>query len=132
MRPRPWRQPALMVEPVAPPSVVAELLRSKLLEDGAAKWRATGASMRGAVADGTVVHLRPSDGDQLRRGDVVIAELPSGLAVHRVTRVVNGCVRLRGDARRRADPLIPVDAVIGAVEPAPPLRLRSFLYRLLP
>src|SRR4051794_35847818 len=108
---------------MAPPPIVAQLLREKLRVDGVVKWRATGTSMRGAVADGTVVNVRPIVFDQMRAGDVVMAELPSGLAVHRVARVRDGRVRLHGDARRRADPLISLDSIIGAVDPAPPLRL---------
>ena len=129
---RQWRRPALQVEPVAPPKVVAQLLRAKIADTGSVRWMATGHSMRGAIADGSSVTLRSVSPGDVQPGLVVIAEMPFGLAVHRVRRVYGESVQLRGDARRRADPLIPIHAVIGAVDPAPPFRPRSYLFRLVP
>ena len=86
--------------------------------------------MASAIRDGDIVRLVPAT--TVERGDVVMAALPDDrLVVHRVERVAENTVALRGDSSRRIDPSIPIDAVIGVVEPTPRPTLRAHAYRLL-
>lgn len=130
MRLRPWRKPALRPEPMARAAVVGDLVRATLQSNGECTWRARGSSMAGAIRDGDTVRLVPAG--PVEPGDVVMAALPDDrLVIHRVERVADGRVQLRGDACRKADPAIPLSSVIAAVDGAPRPTLRALAYRLV-
>lgn len=61
-----------------------ELCEALLRRGNAVQFRANGQSMSPNVADGDVVVVVPSTAEELRRGDIVLAENPDGLRLHRV------------------------------------------------
>lgn len=112
--------------------VVGDLVRSQLARDGEAWFRATGRSMGGSVASGTLVRL-VAPRAALRAGDVAMAVLAGDrLVLHRVVRVDGGTVVLQGDTCRRPDPPIHAADVIAVADPCPRRPLRSYVYRMLP
>lgn len=82
------------------------LVREVTAHGGALWVRATGNSMRPAIAPGTRVRLAPvSTPDALEVGAVVLARLPSGVTVlHRIVARDGTRVSLRGDNMPVADP----------------------------
>lgn len=59
--------------------------------------------------------------DGVRPGQVVLARHPEGrLILHRVREVRGKSIVLKGDAARRSDPPLPLDAVIGVAPGVPP------------
>lgn len=118
---------------MVPAGDVVALVRDLLARDGEVRWVARGRSMRGSVPDGAAVRLVPPPPGGPAPGDVAMAVLPDGrLVLHRVVAVGDGTVRLRGDACRRADPPVPVAAVVAVAAPRPRRSLRSLLWRLVP
>lgn len=112
---------------------VAALVRDLLRRRGEARWVARGRSMRGSIPDGAEVRLVAPPPGGPRPGDVAMALLPGGrLVLHRVVAVAAGTVRLRGDACRRPDPPVPVEAVVAVADPRPPRSLWSLLWRVVP
>lgn len=118
-----WRQswPALVV------SATARLLLGTLLlllavtvVPRVAGWE-TSVVMSGSMAPtlepGDVVVVRPVDAAQLTPGRIVLADdpdLPGELRMHRISAVVDGGLRLRGDANPQPDgSLVPTSAVHG-------------------
>lgn len=86
--------------------------------------------MLGAIRDGERVRLVAPR--TLRRGLVVMAALPDGrLVLHRVVKVDDEGVWLRGDSCRRADGVIDAGSVVAVAEPNPRRTPRVWLYRLL-
>ena len=75
--------------------------------------------MNPLLATPDVLHVRPYDGAEIRRGDVVVFPSPDGdcKVVHRVLSVDRDGVRTKGDNNRHVDPWIvnPAD-IIGRVE----------------
>ena len=102
------------------------------VESGSQVWvRIRGASMAPAVPAGADVRLGPVRERSLRKGDVVLARLPSGLPVlHRVKSLRAHDVVLQGDALPSADPPVGYPAIVaradavrvGAVELPVPAR----------
>lgn len=86
--------------------------------------------MRGAIRDGERVRLvEPGD---LSVGQVAMAVLPDDtLVIHRVRRVDDGVVFLRGDSCRRSDPPVAADQIVAVVEPTPPPTRLAALYSLI-
>jgi hypothetical protein len=127
-----WGRPALQPESMARADVVAELVASSIERDGYANWRARGHSMLGAIRDGDVVRLVAPTPLSLRRGAVAMAALADGrLVLHRVRKVDQASVTLRGDSCRRGDGSVPVESIVAVASPTPRRTPRSLLYRLL-
>lgn len=116
-----------------PADDLAALVRDLLGRRGEARWVARGRSMRGSIPDGTEIRLVAPPPDGPRRGDVAMAVLPDGrLVLHRVVSVADGTVRLRGDACRRCDPPVPVEAVVAVADPRPRRSPWSLVWRMVP
>jgi hypothetical protein len=98
-------------------SELAELIRLAM-QSGCPIWlRATGDSMAPAIRHGTNVRLSPSQGRLPRRGDIVLAQFPTGkLVLHRVDAVRGTSLTLRGDNHVNRDPVISADALLGVVD----------------
>ena len=127
--PVPSTRPARAELATAPAALVSgrtlELGREELLglvgevvPAGARLWvKVHGASMAPAIPAGADVRLGPVRERSLRKGDVVLARLPSGLPVlHRVTAVRTHDVVLQGDALASADPPVSRDAILARAE----------------
>lgn len=114
-RMRDFDAPPATALPVAVP--LHEAVRT-LVDAGAPVWiRATGTSMRPAIAPGARVRLVPVPPRTLRWGEIVLAELPSGATVlHRVRRERGGVVRLRGDNTTGADAPVPRARVVALAD----------------
>jgi hypothetical protein len=85
--------------------------------DGTLWIRARGHSMEPAVPNGAMLRVGPPSGRPLRRGDVVLARLPTGVpAVHRVIDCGPHTVRLRGDAQFADDPPVAPSDVLAIVD----------------
>ena len=87
--------------------------------------------MAGAIRHGALVRLVPPR--SVAPGDVVMAALPDDrLVLHRIERIDDGTVHLRGDSCWRRDPPIAQDALIASVDPTPRPTLRALAYHLVP
>lgn len=108
----------------APPGALAldeplhRLARDVMAHGGALWIRATGDSMRPAIAPGARVRLVPPCGaSTVRPGAVVLARLPSGVTVlHRVISVDGRRVTLAGDNMPAADPATTLSEVVAVAD----------------
>lgn len=117
-------------EPLVPGAVVGALVADAIARDGQASWVARGSSMGGAIADGERIHLVTPG--SLRVGQVAMAVLGDGtLVVHRIRKLGDGLVVLRGDTCRRSDPPVPADHIVAVVEPTPAPTPIATVYSLL-
>ena len=64
------------------------------------------------IRDGNRVLLAPRD-RPVRRGDIVVVRFGQRLVLHRVTRVMDGRLILRGDASAEPDPIVATGDVVG-------------------
>jgi len=82
---------------IGPPALAAAPVIRALLADGlAVRFRAGGDSMHPALRGGDILIVEPVRAEQVRRGDVVLAQLERGLTAHRVVAVTTD-----GDGQRR-------------------------------
>jgi signal peptidase len=65
----------------------AEVIEAVLESGHSARFTATGDSMYPAIRSGDPLVVEPVDPGALRRGDVVLAQLPRGLTAHRIVRI---------------------------------------------
>ncbi len=94
----------------------AIVLRASLAAGSAARLGATGHSMTPFVRAGDVLTLEPLRGRRPRLGDVVAAASADGrLLVHRLVGWRRDEALTRGDIAERADPPVPVEALLGVV-----------------
>lgn len=72
--------------------------------------------MRGTLAAGDVLQIRPASAGELRRGDVVAFRSGGQVLAHRIVGFENGAFRTQGDGnwRRDSTPLVPGE-IIGLV-----------------
>jgi hypothetical protein len=84
-----------------------------------------GSSMEPALADGDLVEVDLEPGREPRIGDVVLVLQDRAIVLHRlIARTRNGLIT-QGDAARAADPVVPMDRVLGIARMASrPLRAR--------
>lgn len=92
-----------------------ELCAEVLRRGNAVQFRVNGQSMTPNLLDGDDVLVAPASVAELRRGDVVLAENPDGLRVHRIDSldVSLGTATLRSDTGLAIDP--PASRVFGRV-----------------
>lgn len=125
----------------------AALLQSLLGEGRPAVLVVRGFSMLPAIADGATIKVRALQGDEPRRGQVVLLRQADGsLLCHRIVRLWksqgNSWVQTWGDCAPCADRPVMAGALIGIVSPPdgdafppgpslPRLRLRSLKRRLI-
>ena len=104
------RLPALAVDD----EQFAQLL-GEALGRGLAIWiRARGDSMQPAIPPMAAVRIRALDDHTLRRDDVVLALLPHGqFVLHRLVRLSDDFVQLKGDSLARRDAVVRRAAVLG-------------------
>lgn len=101
---------------------VDETELSSMLDDtlarGLAIWiRARGTSMQPAIPPSAAAHIVPIEGRAIREHDIVLARLPHGAFVlHRVERICDDTVQLKGDAMRRRDDLVARTAIVGVCD----------------
>jgi hypothetical protein len=95
----------------------AELL-ADALGRGFAIWiRVRGESMRPAIPSMAAVRIVPLADRQLRKGEIVLARLPTGrFVLHRVVRLSHNGIQLKGDALARRDVNVTRDAVLGVCD----------------
>jgi len=82
---------------------------------GFAIWiRVRGESMRPAIPSMAAVRIVPLAGRLPRKGEVVLARLPTGrFVLHRVVRLSDNSIQLKGDALARRDVNVASEAVLG-------------------
>jgi len=99
----------------APPAILDDLAGQSLRRGNALRVLARGGSMLPFLRDGDVVLVRPATAAEVRIGDVICYEPPSGgLCLHRViARKERGFVT-RGDALAYAE-VVPDATVLGVV-----------------
>jgi len=101
----------------------APLIRS-LLESGlSVRFRATGDSMVPVLRCGDVLIVEPVQAAQVRRGDVVLAELERGLTAHRVVAITTGgdgrsWITTRGDGVKECDARFEPYSLLGIIKTA--------------
>ncbi len=75
-----------------------------------------GSSMQSAYADGDWLLVAPfTAAAPVRLGEVVVARRGERLVTHRVVELRDGMATTKGDACPRADPPVPVGALLGRV-----------------
>ena len=106
-----------MVEVSPPAELLGDLLESSLESGVEASFAVAGNSMRPLVRTGDVVRVRRLGPTEPGLGDVVaIRGMPDGgLLLHRVVRVRNGRLLLRGDNSLVDNGECPMDAVLGVL-----------------
>jgi hypothetical protein len=93
-------------------SVARELLAAGL----GVRFRASGDSMHPTIRNGDAVDLAPCDASALRCGDIVLARAARGLTLHRIVRISDRGIVMRGDNALRSDaPVAPEDILGRAV-----------------
>jgi len=91
-------------------------LREVLAAGHTARFRASGDSMYPAIRSGDYLHIVPCDSSELRLGDVILATTERGLTAHRIVRIRDSRITMRGDNALRADrPVAPAE-ILGRVE----------------
>lgn len=65
----------------------ADVIAAVLESGHSARFTATGNSMYPSIRSGDALVVEPVDPGALRRGDVVLAQLPRGLTAHRIVRM---------------------------------------------
>ena len=96
------------------PQKMLEIARGVIREGGQMWIVATGESMLPTIGPGDRVRIGPVD--VVRPGTVVLADASGAPVLHRVMRVHDGVVVLRGDACRGDDPPIRASSVVAAVQ----------------
>jgi hypothetical protein len=92
---------------------------TSLLDDtlgrGLAIWiHPRGTSMQPAIPASAAAHIVPLRANELRKDDIVLARLPHGpMVLHRIHRICDDRVQLKGDAMRRRDAVVPRSAILG-------------------
>ena len=96
--------------------LASDMVRDALRRGEALDIRACGYSMWPRLGDGDCVRIQPSDGQDLRTGDVVLFERPGQLVLHRVLRLAQSRVLTKGDACAVPDGWVPRGQVLGRLE----------------
>lgn len=92
------------------PIIIAALGRGQQV-----RLTVSGGSMTPFICDGDVVELEPIL-SPLQPGDVVLAQSAAGYhVIHRIVRVVEDSVWLRGDAQEQCEGPLPRQVVLGRV-----------------
>jgi hypothetical protein len=87
-------------------------LREVLASGHHARFRATGDSMYPTIRDGDTVEIAPCDPATLMPGDIVLAATTRGLTMHRIVRISNVDIVIRGDNALSPDaPVAPGDII---------------------
>jgi hypothetical protein len=96
---------------------LGELL-DETLGRGLAVWiRPRGTSMEPAIPPTAQAHIVPIVSRRIRVGDVVLARLRHGqFVLHRVVRVAEDKIQLKGDAMRRRDDIVAPTAILGVCD----------------
>lgn len=97
---------------------LSQALKDQVRERGSVLIEGTGNSMRPLIRSGQKVLVTRFDPDSLAVGDLVLFQLPEGLAVHRIVRVISQPERrflCRGDRCLNYDPLVGPEDIIGKV-----------------
>lgn len=91
------------------------LLLADTLGRGLAVWiQPRGASMQPAIPPSAAARIVPLDERVLRQDDIVLARLPHGqFVLHRVQRLSDDIVQLKGDAMRRRDCVVERSQILG-------------------
>lgn len=79
------------------------------------RFRAAGDSMHPTIRNGEIVEVTPLGGRTPRVGEVVLVKAMRGLTAHRIVRVGDGSLVLRGDNSVSNDPELGFPALIGTV-----------------
>ncbi|HYV84909.1 MAG TPA: S24 family peptidase [Patescibacteria group bacterium] len=99
-------------------AITAELLAEGLRRTGTARITVNGSSMHPTLQTGWGVHLEPSDGTDLRPGDIAVFRTEHNLTVHRLVWIESGPVGpvlvFRGDYNRLRE-RVPPQAVVARV-----------------
>jgi acetyl-CoA carboxylase alpha subunit len=70
--------------------------------------------MQPAIPASAAAHIVPLRANELRKDDIVLARLPHGpMVLHRIHRICDDRVQLKGDAMRRRDAVVPRSAILG-------------------
>mgnify|MGYP003655246535 CR=1 FL=1 len=93
----------------------AEVLRTRLRQDGHTTLRMRGNSMFPLLPSGSKAHLRPVAAGESLRGAIVAVELGKQVVVHRVMKSTSGALVTQGIASPTQDAPIPSEAVVGVV-----------------
>lgn len=119
------RRPPLRSRPHAPVPMpvrtleVSPTLLASLVRDATSAGRSTWIKVRGTSMLPTIpriaeVRVDPVPPAGLQRGDVALVDCPgAGLVMHRVLRIDNDTIHLKGDNRPQADPPVAREAVLG-------------------
>jgi signal peptidase I len=95
-------------------------LRELLASGQRARFRAEGDSMYPTIRSGDMVEIAPCEADSLRPGDIVLAMTRRGLTLHRIARISNAGIVIRGDNAISSDaPVAPEDILGKMVEGKP-------------
>ena len=89
--------------------------RELLAAGYAIRFRAAGDSMHPTIRSGEIVEVTPLAGRVPRVGEVVLVKAMRGLTAHRIVRVGDGSVVLRGDNLVSNDPELGFASLIGTV-----------------
>jgi hypothetical protein len=92
-----------------------QLCEDLLRTNRSVRFTATGASMRPVIREGDVVTIEPCAGERRRAGDIVLYSTPRGLTLHRVLRLEESLLVVRGDALDSQGELVPATAVLGCL-----------------
>ena len=93
----------------------AEVLRTRLHQEGHTTLRMRGNSMFPLLPSGTEAHLRPVAAGEQLRGAIVAVELGKQVVVHRVMKTKAGTLVTQGIASPTQDAPVPSEAVVGVV-----------------
>jgi hypothetical protein len=79
------------------------------------RFQARGASMSPAIRDGEMVYVKPSPGESLHRGDIVLVKGDSGFRLHRLIQadVRRDVFITRGDSGLQDDPAVRRAQILG-------------------
>jgi signal peptidase I len=92
-------------------NLVADVVRST----GTANLKVTGCSMLPAIRPGDVLTISRLDSHDLQSGDVVLYSRNGRLTAHRILKIANGSLMMRGDSLSAIDPPVRFEEVVGKV-----------------
>lgn len=100
-----------------PRQELIDVVRTAMSEDVPVWIRVRGTSMLPTIPRLAEVRVRALPPRDLRRGDVVLAQLPGGQPVlHRVHRLSGDAIILKGDNMRRPDEPVPLRRIVGIAD----------------
>jgi len=96
--------------------MTAGTIIAAVLADGhVVRFEAEGDSMYPLIRSGDMLIVEPAEVRELRRGDVVLAQLERGLTAHRVVRIDGETIVMRGDNCDLDDPPFTPAHLLGRV-----------------